>query len=226
MVNGQVYHFAARGLYDGQLLLGDRESGSFWCHLTGECVHGPLKGYHREVFPLLRMTVGQALTAYPGAQVAVSKLTTRQRVAAWIQSRVLWLLGNRLPPGFKRTMGEEDLRRPRMEIGLAVWTGRVQRFYSLQMLRGQGGAIIDVLDGRQLLVYLDPISGTPACLYTDASQCVWQHDVLHLDTGEVTRMGVLFDARGETKTADRPKQSIVCWYAYAFTFPGGEIYEG
>jgi len=113
-----------------------------------------------------------------------------------------------------------------MEIGLAVWTGRVQRFYSLQMLRAQGGAVIDVLDGRQLLVYVDPTSGTPACLYTDASPSIWQDDALHLDTGEITRAGILFDAQGMTKAADRPRQSIVCWFAYGFTFPGGEIYEG
>jgi hypothetical protein len=113
-----------------------------------------------------------------------------------------------------------------MEIGLAVWTDRAQRFYSLEVLRAQDSVVIDDLDGRQMLVYVDPISGMPACLYTDASQSIWQDDALHLDTGEVTRAGILFDAQGETRAADRPRHSIVCWFAYGFTFPGGEIYEG
>lgn len=206
--------------------MGDRESGSFWQHLTGKCVYGPLKGYRREVFPLLRMTVGQALEAYPDAQVAHSRLLFYQRAIIRAQEGVLNLLGGRLPPGFQWTMGEEDPRRPRMERGLAVWTDRVQRFYPTATLRTRGNALIDELDGRPTLVYVDPTSGTPTCLHTDATEWSWQGDTLTLDTGESTRGGVLYDAQGATRAVDRPRQSITCWYIYAFTFPGGEIYEG
>jgi hypothetical protein len=50
VVNGKTHHFAARGLYNGLSFNGDRESGSFWDHITGECVHGPLKGYRLKTF--------------------------------------------------------------------------------------------------------------------------------------------------------------------------------
>lgn len=226
-----MHHFGARGLYNGGLLLGDRETGSFWQHLSGKCVHGPLKGHQLTVFPLLRMKVGQALGAYPDAQVALSRLSFQQRAIIRAQEGVLKLLGNRLPPGFQLTMGEEDRRLPRMERGLAVWTGRTQRFYPTATLRARGNVLIDAdeklsaPDGRRALVYVDPASDAPTCLYADAAEWSWQGGALALDTGERVLGGALYDPQGVPRATDRPKQSVTCWYVYAFTFPGGEIYE-
>jgi hypothetical protein len=226
VVNGKVHHFAARGLYNGLVLLGDRESGSYWDHITGECVHGPLKGYQLEVFPLLHMNVAQALTNYPGTRVAISKQTLKQRVMVRFTERARRSKGGLLPPSFKKTMGEEDARRPRMDMGLGVWTNTTQRYYPLERLRAHGGALIDELDGRQLLIYVDPTSNTPAALYTDATQCTWQDDALHLDTGDIIREGVLYDAQGVTQAVARPMQLFTRWYGFAYTFPGCEVYEG
>jgi hypothetical protein len=226
VVNGKVHHFAARGLYNGLVLLGDRESGSYWDHITGECVHGPLKGYQLGVFPLLHMNVAQALTNYPDTRVAISKQTFKQRVMVRFTERARRSKGGLLPPGFKKTMGEEDARRPRMDMGLGVWTNTTQRYYPLERLRAHGGALIDGLDGRQLLIYVDPTSNTPAALYTDATQCTWQDDALDLDTGDIIREGVLYDAQGMTQAVARPMQLFTRWYGFAYTFPGCEVYEG
>ena len=235
VVDGQVHHFGARGLYNGGLLIGDRESGSFWQHLTGKCLHGPLRGRQLEVFPLLHLTAGQALDAYPNAELARSRLSFAQRFIRRGQETTLWLLNGRLPPGFQWTMGEEDTRLPRMERGLAVWTDRTQRFYPLKALRAHDNALIDAdslesgdsrpSGGQALLVYLDPLSGTPACLRTDATTCNWSADRLVLEGGTYIRGAVAYDAQGTVQPADRPRQSLTCWYGYALTFPGGEIYD-
>jgi hypothetical protein len=211
-------------------LLGDRETGSYWQHLTGICVHGPLRGHKLEVFPLVHASAEQALTAYPGVQVALSPPSLWQRTISRAQEGVLWLLGGRLPPGFQWTMGPEDHRLPRMERGLAVWTDRTQRFYPTTTLRAEGNALIDAdeklsaLNGRRALVYLDPETGAPACLYTEARHCSWRGDTLILDTGERVRGAALYDPNGAIQAAGRPMQSLTCWYGYAFTFPGGAIY--
>ena len=225
VVNGKTHHFAARGLYNGLVLLGDRESGSFWDHITGECVHGPLKGYQLEVRPLLHTNVRQALATHPDAQVAISRQSLKQRVMARITEQGRKSKRGFLPPGFKKTMGEEDTRRPSMEVGLGVWTDATHRFYPLETLRALGSTLIDELDGRRLLVYIDPISSTPAALYTEATQCNWQDDTLHLDTGEIIRGGVLYDAPGAAQEITRPMQLFTRWYGFAFTFPGCEVYE-
>ena len=62
-------------MYNGLVLLGDQESGSYWDHITGECMHGLLKGYKLEEFPLLQMNVAQALLGYPEMQVAISHVS-------------------------------------------------------------------------------------------------------------------------------------------------------
>jgi hypothetical protein len=230
-VEGRVHHFGARGLYNGGLLLGDRETGSYWQHLTGACVHGPLRGRTLEVFPLLHTTAGRALDAFPNAQTALSRLSFRQRALLRAQEGTLRLLGSRLPPGFQLTMGEEDRRLPRMERGLAVWTERAQRFYPTATLRACGDAVLDAgVDlspaGGRLLVYVDPASGTPAGLRTEATACDWQRDSLVLNTGEWVSGNIVYDAQGVAQPAGRPMQSLACWYSYAFTFPGGDVYTG
>lgn len=225
MVNGKTHHFAARGLYNGLVLLGDHESGSFWDHITGECVHGPLKGYRLEVRPLLHMNVRQALAVHPEAQVAISRQSLKQRVMARITEQGRKSKRGFLPPGFKQTMGEEDTRLPRMEIGLGVWTDATHRFYPLETLRTHGSTLIDELDGQRLLIYIDPKSSTPTAIYTKATRCNWQDDTLHLDTGEIIRGGMLFDTKGATQKIIRPMQLFTRWYGFAFTFPGCEVYE-
>jgi hypothetical protein len=224
MVKGQVHHFAARGLYNGGLVLGDRETSSFWHHLTGTCLHGPLKGQQIDVFPLVHASAGQALTAHPEAQVALAGPSLQRLLVVRVQEVILGLLGGRLPPGFRRTMGTEDTRRPRMERGLAVWTASARRFYPREALRARGGALIDRLDGQRVLVYLDPMSGEPACLTTDATQPSWHGDTLVLDTGECLRGAFLYGRQGTPQVTYRPMQSVVCWYTFAFAFPNGDIY--
>ena len=225
VVEGRTYHFAARGLYNGGLLLGDWESGSFWHHITGECVYGPLRGRRYQVSPLVHAIARDVLEALPNAQVSVSSMSRRQRAVVRGQEMALRLLRGRLPPGFQLTMGPEDPRRPRMQTGLAVWTDGAQRFYPIDELRARGGAVIDELDGRRMLVFVDSASGRPVCLRTDATGLVWQDETIELDTGETVRGGILRTAQGATGTGMRPMQSIVCWYTFAYTFPGGQIYE-
>jgi len=234
VVDGQVLRFGARGLYNGGLLTGDRETGSYWQHLTGICLHGPLKGKQLEVYPLLHLSAEQAAEAYPDAELAFSRLSLAQRLIARGQGAAIRVLDGRLPPGFQLTMGEVDPRLPLMERGLAVWTECWERFYPLAAIRARGNAVIEAdlpfadnsvsADEKRLVVGVDPTTDTPFCLYTDATACSWQEDRLVLDSGETLRGPMLYDTHGRPRAAVRPKQSSTCWYTFVFTFPGGEIY--
>jgi hypothetical protein len=119
-----------------------------------------------------------------------------------------------------------------MERGLAVWTDRAQRFYPTARLQARDNALIDAdeklsaLDGRHALVYVDPVTDVPTCIYTTATHCSWIEGTLILNTGECLRGAMLYDSQGTIQVTNRPMQSLTCWYGYAFTFPGGEIYEG
>ena len=212
-------------MYNALILMGDIESGSYWDHITGRCVHGPLEGYTLAVFPLVNMTASQALSSYPDLQVALSALRLAPRILSFFME---WSRRSRrgfFPPVFMKTMGPEDTRRPRMEQGLGVWTAADRRFYPLKHLRQHGGAVIDELGGRRLLVCIDRQSGLPAAVYTRAAACSWQQATLCLDSGELFRGGTLRDDRGVLQRTERPLQLFTRWYGFACTFPGCTVYQ-
>jgi hypothetical protein len=177
------------------------------------------------VYPVLRSSVRQVLAAHPDAQVALSKFSLTQRMVTRAQEAALKLLGGRLPPGFRRTMGTEDIRRPRMERGLAVWTARARRFYPTEAVRARGGALHDDLGGQWVLIYLDPVSDEPVCLYSDVAKPTRQGDTLAPNAVESVHGGFLYGKQGRPKPIHRPMQSVVCWYTFAFTFLDGDIYK-
>jgi len=49
---------------------------------------------------------------------------------------------------FVDTLGKEDTRRPRMDMGLGVWSGATRRYYSMDLLKERHDALVDRLDGR------------------------------------------------------------------------------
>ena len=125
---------------------------------------------------------------------------------------------------FRGTLGKEDQRRPRMELGLGVWTATTGRYYPVARIREHGGAFLDRLDGRAVLIYIDPESNTPAALFVNsASVKMHDRDVL-LDSGSVVRTGVLLDRAGKRLAMERPQQTFTRWYGFALTFPGSEVF--
>jgi len=219
VIDGQVHHFECRGIYNGLSLLWDKESGSFWDHVTGEAVQGPLKGEKLPVFNLLQMSVEAALADDPELEIAIS---TRD-IETNIWSPYLEESAD-LPVTYIPSMAEDDPRRPMMDIGLGVWTDDVQRYYPLEVLRQRNGVIIDRLGGKAFLIYIDALSGTPVALPTSAKKAEWRGADLLLDSGEMIRQGVLVDENGRKKSVKKPMQVFTRWYGFAYTFPDCEVF--
>ena len=56
-----MHRFAVGGMVNGLALLWDYETGSYWDHVTGEALHGPLKGERLKVWGIEVTTVAAAL---------------------------------------------------------------------------------------------------------------------------------------------------------------------
>jgi hypothetical protein len=125
---------------------------------------------------------------------------------------------------FAGTLGKEDQRRPRMELGLGVWTNKARRYYPVTRIREQGRAFIDRLEGRTVLIYIDPETNNPAALYVKAAGARWQDKDVVLDNGSVVRAGVLLDRGGKRQSMERPQQMFTRWYGWSLTFPGSEVF--
>ena len=125
---------------------------------------------------------------------------------------------------FAGTLGKEDQRRPRMELGLGVWSASTRRYYPMARIREYGGALLDRLDGRAVLIYVDQVSNTPAALFVNSAGATVQGNDIVVDDG-VVRSGLLFDRAGKRARMERPQQIFTRWYGFALTFPGSEIFE-
>jgi hypothetical protein len=222
----------------------DAETKSLWNHITGEAVYGRLAG--RTVGPvsnLLHMTVKQALEMDPATRVAVSDQTYfagGRRFGTASRGPSAGGAGGtgegpRLAPSpdnpnatmtdrFAATLGKEDVRRPRMDIGLGVWTGTTSRYYPIERIRARGEAFIDRIDGKNVLIYVEAVSNTPAALFVDAQSATRDGRDVRLDDGSRIQSGVLIDRSGQRRSVQRPQQMFTRWYGFSLTFPGCEVF--
>lgn len=171
------------------------------------------------------MRADQALAQYPDARIARSRLPLPFGLAVGLMKILVRLTRGRfLPPGFAGSMGAEDPRRPRLEMGLGVWTERVSRYYPLDILKAGDGMVFDVLDNRNMLVYLDPASGTPTPLFVDGQDAEWDGSDLRMADGATVRNGRYYDPSGEELPTEQPLHLFARWYGFSLTFPGCEVY--
>jgi Protein of unknown function (DUF3179) len=234
-INGKMHHFNNVGLYDALFVMQDTESKTLWRHIDGEALYGPMVG--RTLGPvgnLLQMNVQQALAGDPQTRVAISD---QPYVAGGKQ------FGGRggIPGGggggaagpaqdaklmdmFAQTLGKEDTRRPRMELGLGIWTSKTRRYYAVAEIRKRGRAFMDRIDGKGALIYIDPETNNPAALFVNAKTAKLESGDVRLDTGAVVRSGVLLDRGGRVQKMERPQQIFTRWYGFALSFPGADIF--
>jgi hypothetical protein len=232
-VNGETHHFYLAGVYNGLFFLGDRESGSYWEHMTGECIHGPLRGQQlRYVGSLQHMTALEAITEKPTLEMATPKSGLRTRLFSmtlWPRLRMDKRPEGMLPPHFPASMGEEDPRLERMTVGLGVWGEAGPRFYPLTEIQENGGAILDELSGgRQRLVLVDPLTGAPVAFSVNADEIRRADGAYELVTKSgdtlVFRDGAFYDAFDSVLDVPSPPQLLTRWYGFSFTFPKCSIY--
>lgn len=226
-VNGEVRHFQRRGAYDGMLLIWDEETGSYWQHITGECLHGVSVGTQ-----LLGKTVTRHLTAAeavlydPNTVLWSMPLTPEQEKLSRSMERMR-SAPERVAAGIVSTFShEEDTRRPRFELGLVVWDGAARAFFPVQALGDRDNVALSPFNGQTLLVYRTPDAMSPVALYTDATKATWSRDTLVLDNGQRIHNDMLYGADGEAMPPRRPMQLMMRWYGAAATFTGCDVWEG
>ena len=211
----------------------DRETGSLWDHVTGECVHGALRGYQLEgVAPLEYPFAAQLARVEPEARIALSRHGPIRRGITWFFQRNM-PPGTKgmVPPHFVSTMVEEDTRLPRLELGLGLWLDDNPRFYPLSVIRGLGNLCFDSIAGRRFLIYVDPQTGAPSAVFTDARAAEYRGRELWIESPsgawviEDGRLRVAGRHRMSARAPSRPQQQFTRWYGFAFLFPGCEIAE-
>jgi hypothetical protein len=235
VLDGKLHHFNYTALYDGLAVMQDKETKTLWNHITGEAMYGPLVGHTlKHLSNLLQMNVKQALTIDPKMPIAISD---REYFAGGRRFGTApgfgggrgaerWAPSNpdaQLTAPFVQSLGKEDTRRPRMDMGLGVWTDKTHRYYSMELLHHFGDALIDQIDGRNLLVYVEPETATPDAVFVTAKEATMDGRDVKLDDGTTAHMGMVLRRDGKPLNVERPQQIFTRWYGFALTFPGCEI---
>jgi len=223
-IGNQVHHFAEHGLYDGLFTMRDEETGTFWDHLTGEAVYGPLVGTSLEVGSLEYSLAGQVLENHPEALITISDQILWENEALGIDG-LLKRRNRGLSKMFSSTVEQEDDRLPTMEIGLGIWSGAKARYYPYTEVVDAGNAVLDDFNGYQVLIYLDPEIQVLSAVYVDAESLKWQGDVLHLSNGYKLSNSQFHDASGQKLNMKRPLQTFSRWYGFSLTFLQTEIFK-
>lgn len=222
-VGDDVHWFAEQGLYDGLFLMKDEETGTFWDHMTGRAVYGPLVGETLDVDGLVQSTVGQVVRTSPNAMITLSDQAIRTDDDMKVDGLLAGIRG-RLNRMFQSTIREDDTRRPQMDLGIGIWAGDAARYYPLDVVRAEGRVVLDHFAGEGLVVLIDPENFVLTAFDTDAESAEWDGDVLRLSDGTRIEEGVMRSADGTVVQRQRPLQVFTRWYGFSLTFPETEVY--
>jgi hypothetical protein len=225
IINGQVHRFRVTGIYNAMSMMSDDETGSVWEHVTGECIRGSLQGAHLSTHPAQYLTVAQLLEAVPDAKIAVSKASWRSRLLDVLLLRRMLTSAGYMPSIFRLSMTQCDKRLPELELGLGIWSDGHARFYPMKTIKEHNNALVDTLDQQQMVIYIDPASGTPGAHRSTAQIHDWDGETLALDSGERIRNGYVLNAASERHPIDRPNQQFTRWYGFSYVFPACEIFS-
>jgi hypothetical protein len=223
-IEGEMYNFVNSGLYDGLFVLEDKETRTLWSHMTGEALYGEHLGLTMPVSNLLQLSVSQALAMDADVSVSISDRpynTGDGMSSRWSPTRD----DVRLMSEFVETLGEEDNRLDRMEMGLGIWSDNMRRYYPLSVIRDRGRYLVDEVDGQKLLVFLDPLTSTPTAVYWDTDEVTFEGRNILLENGHTIVNGQVTNSAGEIVATDRPQQMYSRWYGFSLTFPDPEIIQ-
>ena len=165
-IAGKIHQFEVGGLYNGVAILIDAETGTYWDHITGQAVHGPLEGENLDIWSLEMTTMGAALKQTPDLKL----LRSYQRpVFRRLMHFGQWMFGKTgfLPKLFTQTMATEDPRLPRMTMGLGVVINESARFYSVSVIQE---GLIDELGNQTLEITLGQADGVPQAICRDGTR--------------------------------------------------------
>jgi Protein of unknown function (DUF3179) len=232
VVDGRTLHFEAAGVYDGVIVLRDRETRSIWNHMSGTAVYGALVGRQLDPFTLRHNDVTHALAEYGDLEYAFKDNSASS-------SNPFYALSDEfvdssdprnatppaLHPSFVRSLAVEDTRLDRMDLGLGVRIGGTARYYSRQRLRSLGGLLFDAIEGQPILVYEEPGTGVVRAISTDVHRGAWEGTNIRLGNRLLTD-GKLVGADGTPTRPTQPFQIFTRWYGFALSFPGCEIHGG
>lgn len=153
-VDGKALTFDRVGPRGSNFFMRDRETGSNWQQLTGECFDGPLKGKRLTIVPFLLTTWGGWRLKHPQTLALAPELAYKANYE--VMARTSSIFPSQAPSG----LIHEDARLPVREQILGVEIRDAHKAYPMALLRKQTVLNDNVGSMPVLVVYNAPSETT------------------------------------------------------------------
>lgn len=195
-VDDEILEFYVSGVYRGTMIMCDKQTNSYWDHITGICLGGFYTGKKLEIIGSQDIsTAEESLWNSPDMNIAIPRFSLLEKFFTKFQNGHVWrkVPEGKFYPGFKDSFEFEDTRRPEKELGLGIFENGKAKFYPLDSIKKEK-IIIDEFQEQSITIKIDQNLGIPK-------------------------------ANFELRTNEKPKQLFLRWYGFAQTFKDCEIYR-
>ncbi len=227
MVNGQPLSFDVTTVWRRNMIMRDRQTGTFWQHATGEALRGPLAGQRLEVLGGTQSTWAGWRDDYPESILS----TAPDAPAGLMPKQVLsWMLKN--IPSQAKTAGFTPLGQlldAHAEVAGLTAAGAA-RAYPLDLLRREH-QVNDSLGGQPFCLFFDPSSQQVRAFRRPEIVCGRPELYLTGSTLTTSDGACRWDRSGRPLQANQPELERVrverqWWLGWVEFHPGTSVYRG
>jgi thiol-disulfide isomerase/thioredoxin len=137
-LDGRVLSFEVVGVYNGTIIIRDRETRSLWAPFSGRALEGPLAGRRLERLPL-SFTRWDTWTAWhPGGEVVWGRSSMREGHGSWYEPGKWGIVSE-----MGATLQAWDPRLPENALIYGLEVGGNAKSYPLSELHARGGVVND-----------------------------------------------------------------------------------
>lgn len=138
LLDGRVLSFEVPGVYNGTIILQDRETRTLWAPFSGRALEGRLGGRKLERIPVSLMRWDEWKRQHPETDVVWQPATLREGHGSWYEPGKWGIVSE-----MGATLESWDARLPENELVYGIDVGREAKSYPLASLRTRGGVVND-----------------------------------------------------------------------------------
>ncbi len=231
-MDGKTLTFDRAGLKGSNFFMRDRETGSDWQQITGECFEGPLKGKRLARVPFLVTTWGEWRAQHPQTLALVPEPAYKDNYQIMAHRIANLPYGSSRSP--ERGLIREDSRLPTYEQIVGVEVRDAQKAYPLALVRKQTVLNDKVGSTPVVLVYSAASDTTTAFSRVLRGRTLMFHAAKPgaLDLLVDNETGSKWTAYGECTAGKLKGQKLnpiiplpSFWFSWAEFFPKTEVYS-
>lgn len=144
---GRTLFLDVAGVYNGTIILKDRETGSLWAPFSGRALEGPLAGQKLDRFPLVFTHWDDWSARHPDTDVIWASPSARSGHGSWYTAGKWGIVSE-----MGQTMESWDSRLPENTLVYGIADGESRKAYPLSSMSADKRVVNDVMGSTPVVV--------------------------------------------------------------------------